>query len=88
LEFDFLGAVDGFEGGFDGVGVGGAEEFSTGLLGDHAEGGFVEIGEDHAAADAAVVGVEDGHGDVAVFAGADGVDRDAAGFGEGGGLVG
>ena len=79
-------AVDGLEGGLGGVGVEGAEEFAAGEFGDFAQGGFVEVRHHAAVADFVAFVVEDGERNNAILARADGVDGDAAGLRELGGL--
>ena len=78
LEFDFLRAVDGLEGGLGGVGVEGAEEFAAGEFGDFAQGGFVEVRHHAPVADFVACVVEDRERHDAVFAGTDSVDGDVA----------
>ena len=87
LEFDFLRLIDGGEGLFDRVGIGGAEKLGASGFRDGAQLVFVEVGDGAAVADLVAVVIEDRHRYEAVAAGADGVDRHAAGFGDVGGLL-
>ena len=79
-ELDFLRLVDGGEGLLGGVDVKGAEKPAAGRVGDGPQLALIEVGDDAARAEPAAGVVEYRHRHEAVAAGADGVNRHAAGL--------
>src|SRR5580704_3087515 len=86
LKFNFFLTVDGREGMLDGIGVGGAEKFSTSRRGHVDKRVLVDVGGNLGLADFVAGFIEFRHRRPAFGAGANGINGNAARAGDGGGL--